>query len=299
MVAIDAMLKSATARHPLPFFNTSFLRLDVMAANDVFNSIRIIDTEQAGSSTDAGEVAHDQVGSSTDGLVAHGEERNADSSEVEDDVEEHTIFVKCDKTDITRFGDSTVVTVQIEPQQSVEAIKGQLKVITGIPVSKQRIMFRGRFLETGKASTYGIGHESMLHMIVPLRGGAPAKRPRVTLADVGARPNDPPLVVECFNVRRFDPTAFVETLSLDDLRDYSAYLEKNKHVKRVTEYTVTLMSCFKSLTSARNVLDHRAAAAELWLQDLVETSISEMSLEEWRISIRQVCRTRLAEAMRT
>jgi hypothetical protein len=131
-----------------------------------------------------------------------------------------------------------------------------------------------------------------------MKGGAPPKRPRVTLAEVGARAGDPPLVADCFNVRQFNATEFVNSLSDGELKDYSAYLDKNKHVKRITEHTVTLMSCVKAPANAREMLDQRAAAAEIWLQDLVETSISGITLEEWRISIRQACRARVAQQMR-
>ena len=72
---------------------------------------------------------------------------------------------------VQTFNGNTI-TVDCEPDESVESLMSKIQAKEGVPPGQQRIVFDGKQLDALKSlSDYDIDDDSVLHLVLRLRGG--------------------------------------------------------------------------------------------------------------------------------
>ena len=108
-----------------------------------------------------------------------GYEDSIDTSERKENTErnsegrlEHILSIQGGMQLFVKTLSGKTISVDVEPDESVESLKAKIAEKEGVPVDQQRLIFGGKQLDSLKSlSDYDIDDDSTLHLVLRLRGG--------------------------------------------------------------------------------------------------------------------------------
>jgi hypothetical protein len=199
--------------------------------------------EVVGSSNhDDDEESEEVVGSSKHD---NDEEPLDDVEEPLDDVEAkpYTVFIRVPDNE-------EVKVIEINANDKIDHLKGQIQCKTGIRPDLQRLKFNNKVLVDGAmtAAEADITKDCMLQLLPPpLIGGGGTKRQRVSFTEFQPKSSDPPVIKSVLNMKELNLENWLKSITSSDLQAYHNTIDRVKHIERVAAHTVEFVHEIKTL----------------------------------------------------
>jgi Ubiquitin family len=144
---------------------------------------------------------------------------------------------------IKRIDNGRVITLSVEPNDTIDNVKTIIRCMEGIPKSEQRLIYAGSQLEDESTlSDYNILKESTLDMLIRGRGGAVKKtvvKKNMSDATYPTSAADAEVFTAAFNAMtqvcsssKLDMMGILKSMTASDLRKMLEFLEHGKETNK-------------------------------------------------------------------